>query len=181
MAFLCLILPLTFNFLDKYSLPTLDATHGVQDALLVQVFTQGKSAVFHINLGIPFHQTICLPEIPSGVVTLARCSDDEMLAPSMDSVLSVLVSHGINTQSVHLGDRSADDVKDFLRAQKSPVFILHHSPAVDTERRVLFDLLANGTSTNSTSSNSTVVPLTEQEISQYQVHEKQKQPYLHGV
>jgi len=149
MAFVCLILLPTFITVDTYSLPTLDASHGVQEALLVQVFTQGKSAVFHITLDIPFHQTIYIPEIHSGVVTLARCSDDEMLAPSMESVLSVLVSHGIKTQSVHLGDRSADDVRDFLRAQKSPVFILQHTPVVDTERRLLLDLLANGTSTNS--------------------------------
>ena len=82
--------------------------------------------------------------------------------PTVNHIAEILNSHDIHPKKYYIsGENTEDEVTRFLRQQNEPVVIIHF----ENYHAQRFLLNLNGT----THSNSTVVPLTEFQISQYQV------------
>jgi hypothetical protein len=102
----------------------------------------------------------------SNLLVLIKCEDQNSVGPSLDSVLSVLAENGISAKSQSMLHQSSADLVAFISSQQEPVFVLHHYES--DAFRGLLALQGNGSDTGNDASTQPV-PLTEAEISQYQV------------
>merc|ERR1711871_348483 len=105
--------------------------------------------------------------MPTGITSVARAE----AGPTLKQVLSVLNRSGIEVVAERReGDRSK--VEEYIRQSVYPVFIMHHEtpttlPLESPTRRRLQQ--ASASAANSNQSSASVSPLTEYEISMYQI------------
>lgn len=131
--------------------------------LILEVRGGGICVLFNFEFMRTFVICVILSiDLPENVISIVQVSNNikSRHAPSIDAVLEVLINHGVQPRSHIISSdykQVKADVESFLQKQPTPVVIIHYEGA---------HLQRSLASSNSTS---LPTPLTEFQISQYQV------------